>query len=379
MPTPPRTMSPQPLTWTPPADPDKPACPYRAGFTVNINTHVPPAPFGCRSYGPGTRTTVAGQPLRSLKQTELVLANPPLGTLDSPNPPSYTLSVTDVLAAGDGRGAQVVVCTVTPKVSASSASNPAPSPSPFQAVAKIYDPLYYSFRNRDVPSVPCDVTLLADQDYSCEAAAYEHLKAIGQAGAFAPRYYGSFTFTARVMVNKTTPRLRQVRLILIEHIQGPSIRDLCRAPRPAAPAPAAAFSEACRLEVLARVMEGDAKLRWLGIMQRDVAGRNVLLQWPPGLQTAAQRTTLPRVVLIDYNVSVVYARTIRKIGPYDGMKLPPNPMELYWTNALQEFWGWIPVEWETNPKLRQQWLSKRFGGNNMASFAPLTEKLEFAK
>jgi serine/threonine protein kinase len=240
-------------------------------------------------------------------------------------------------------------------------------------VAKIYDPLYYSFPDKDVGSVPCDVSWLADEDYSREAAAYEHLQVIQQAGSFAPKYFGSFT--ARIQMGKTTPRsFRPVRLILVEYIMGPSIRELCRVP-----SVVAAYSEAYRLEVLAKVLDSDAKLRFKGISQRDLAARNVILNYPAGLQPAARHKIYPRLVLIDYNISIVWAKTRHKITPGGNMKLPPNPMQLHWNKSLQEFRGWVPAEWESSARLRQEWLSKRFGGNNMASYAPLTEKLEFSK
>ena len=360
MPPSPTAVVSQPQTWTcwtPPADPDRPPCPYRKDFTIDITSHVPPAPFGGRDYGPGTRVAVPDQDLRSLKQTKLVVDNPPLETADPPAPRTHTLLMTHELAVVDGRDAQLALCTITPK-------GPT-APAPFQAVAKIYDSLYYSFRHKDVPSVPCDVTWLADQDYSREAAAYEHLQTVGQAGSFAPRYFGSWTCSIRI---GNTTRSRPVRLILIEYIQGPSIRELCSATR---------FGEAYRLEVLARVLDGDAKLRLSGINQRDLAARNVLLERPSGLQAAAQPDTIPRLVLIDYNISIVYARTKRKIGPYTSMTLPPNPMLIHWDNPLQEFRGWIPAEWEATPRLRQEWLRNRFGGADaMASYAPVVEKLE---
>jgi hypothetical protein len=105
MPPPPRPSVPQFRTWSPPADPDKPACPYRTGFTVDIKSHAPPAPFGGRDYGPGTRVAVSQQDLLSLKQSELVIRHPPLETADPPAPRTHTLSVTRELAVDDGRGA----------------------------------------------------------------------------------------------------------------------------------------------------------------------------------------------------------------------------------------------------------------------------------
>ncbi|KAH6855074.1 hypothetical protein B0I37DRAFT_363867 [Chaetomium sp. MPI-CAGE-AT-0009] len=297
------------------------------------------------------------------------MANPPLETADPPVPQIHTLSVTRELAVIDGRGAQLALCTITPKSSVGH--------EPFRAVAKIYDPLYYSFSHKDFPSVPCDITWSADEDYSREAAAYEHLQAVGEAGPIAPEYFGSWTFTVSLQVGKTTPpQSRPVRLILIEYVPGKSIRELCAGPAPAA----ATFGEAYRLEVLARILDAEAKLRFKGIDHQDLAARNVILHAPPDPQgqTAAQPNTIPRVVLIDYNISIIYAKTRHKIGPYDGTTLPPNPMRIHWNNvSLQEFRGWVPAAWENNPRLRQEWLKKRFGGDNLARYAPLNKVLEF--
>ncbi len=360
----PKAAIPQPSlqTWRPPADPDKLPCPYKENFTAIITSHIPPAPFGGRDYGPGTRAAVTDQALRSLKQTELVMARPPLepaAATAATTPRTCTLKVDHALAVIDGRGPQLAYCSITPTA-------PAPQPGQtFHAVAKIYDPLYYSFASNASDSVPCDVTWLADQDYSREAAAYQHLQAVGQAGGFAPRYHGSWTFTVKL---GHTTRFRQVRLILVEYVQGPSLREILSAPR---------FNEAYRLEVLARVLEGDAKLRLSGINQRDLAARNVILKFPANTPEAAQAKTMPRIVLIDYNISIVWAKTRRGRGPCDGMKLPPNPMWLHWDSPMQEFRGWIPSEWEAKPRLRQEWLMRCFGGKNLASYAPIPDTLEF--
>jgi hypothetical protein len=311
---------------------------------------------------------VSEQDLRALKQTELVMANPPLETADPLVLRIHTLSVTREIAVVDGRGAQLVLCTIKSKGPVGH--------GPMQAVAKIYDPLYYSFSHKDVASSPRDVTRLADQDYSREAAAYEHLRAVGQAGSFAPKYFGSWTFTVALRLGKTAPpQFRPVRLILIEYVPGKSIRELCAGPAPAA----ATFGEAYRLEVLAKILDADARLRFKGISQRDLAARNVILHAPPGPQGQAleKPNTIPRVVLIDYNISIIYAKTVLKVGPYDDMTLPPNPMRIHWSESLQEFRGWIPAAWENNPRLRQEWLKKRFGGDNLARYAPLEEELKF--
>ncbi|KAH6630725.1 hypothetical protein B0J18DRAFT_475635 [Chaetomium sp. MPI-SDFR-AT-0129] len=358
-PAPVRPVTPEFRFWSPPADPDKPPCPYRTGFTVDIKPHIPPAPFGGQAYGSTPRAIVSQYDLRTLRQTELVLANPPLETADPPTSQIHTLSVTRELAVADDRDAQLVLCNIKPK-------SPVDDGLPFQAVAKIYDPLYYSFPHKDVPSVPCDVTWSADQDYSREAAAYEHLQTIGQAGSFAPKYFGSWTFALSLQMGNATkqtpPQSRPVRLILIEYIPGKSLRELCAGP---APIPASTFSEAYRLEVLARILDGEAMLRFKGINQRDLAARNVILFSDEQMEAQPE----------EFNNPIPPRST--PVIPYDGTTLPPNPMWTYWKDDLQGFDGWIPTGWETNSRLRQEWLKERFGGDNLTKYAPIREELEF--
>ncbi|KAK4671622.1 hypothetical protein QC764_607510 [Podospora pseudoanserina] len=364
MPSPPGTKV--PVTWQPPADPDKPACPYRRNFTVDIKSHTPPPPFGGRDYGRGeTRTAVPDQTLRSIKHTELVMRNPPLGTANPPAQKTATLTINGELAVADGRGAQLAICTFMPKIAGQRA---------FQAVAKIYDALYYSFRNKDIPSVPVDVTFDADKDYSREAAAYEHLNKEREAGALAPRYFGSWTFNVTIRIGGTIQQ-RPVRMILIENVPGPSISQLCL------PNSGVALDRASRLEILGRVLDGNARLLFKGIAQNDLAARNVICAYPPGTMPSAMRQPPQRIVLIDYNAAIVYEKTRHGIRPWQRPRsaLPPNPMELYWQDTLVEFRGWIPSEWEATPRLRQEWLRSRFGGQNAAKYAPLKTTLEIAK
>lgn len=115
-------------------NPDNSACAYRMGFTIDIKSHVPPAPFGGSDYSPGhglpcpTRLCGPSSGASSSWATHRWKLQTP------PAPLTNTLSVTHELAVANGRGAQLVLCTITPKVPA--------RVTPFQAVAKIYDPLY---------------------------------------------------------------------------------------------------------------------------------------------------------------------------------------------------------------------------------------------
>ena len=86
-------------------------------------------------------------------------------------------------------------------------------------------------------------------------------------------------------------------------------------------------------------------------------------------------------MLIDYARSIVDNKTWIGVlsDQYPNAKLPPNPMGKYWGTSLPEFYGWCPDEWFSKPKLCQQWLVKRFGGENAIQFAPVEKELVFTE
>lgn len=174
-----------PRVWSPPPDPDRPSLPYLPSFKAEIQSHVLPAPFGNeRLYGSGPREQVSNAELAALTQSALVVAHPPIeATTASPGtevpPEKAQRTITSHISVGCEGGAQVVVCTV--------AKDGEPS---FEAVAKIYDALYYRF-SHNLASRPQDVTAEADKDYAAEAAAYRQLTSAGRASQVTPKYYGS--------------------------------------------------------------------------------------------------------------------------------------------------------------------------------------------
>lgn len=123
--------------WQPRSDPDKPDCPYFPGFEVDISTHIAPHPFGGGGVYPSgsypSRTN--NEWLYSATQTENVLAHPLLETSAPARQNTARLVVKSSLAIGNARGAQILACSITPHKQGGEA---------FEAVAKIYDPLYYS-------------------------------------------------------------------------------------------------------------------------------------------------------------------------------------------------------------------------------------------
>ncbi|KAL2193597.1 hypothetical protein P885DRAFT_71992 [Corynascus similis CBS 632.67] len=307
--------------WSPPEDLERPPLPYRFVFTITITEQVPPRPFGLPSVYPFIEPPydTSDEHLKTLTQTELVVNCPPLEadkdihSVASKKSAEATLKVERPIAVEDGRGPQLVACTVTPQNGQG---------KPFQAVAKIFDPLYYSFENENAPHRPVATTFVADSHYSIEAAAYAHLQKTGHTGGFAPEYYGSWTFTL------------PIRHRGIQHERYSA---------------ALGFAEEHRLDVLARILDGDTRLEHSGIDQRDLLPRNIMLKLKPEAEDPLGKgrpRVVQRAVLIDYNISVVYHMALEEWKYRESTELPLNPIDLFWSTSLDDFGYWVPQKLE---------------------------------
>lgn len=350
--------------WSPPEDHEKPRLPYIVGFTVQIHRHVPPPaeeiPHLSQEY------------LLTVTQSEAVVANLPPETPAPTRPETAQLTITAPIAVGAARGAQIVACTIVSQDANHGRKH-------FHATAKIYDPLYYSFK-RSIGPYPEDIVYLANRDYSTEAAAYEHLHKTGQTGTFAPDYHGSWTFQLP-MTSKGKHLSRPVRLVLMERLYGSTIRDTRVQNHSDKHMGMDSFHypEKYRLEVLARAMEGFVKQLQTGINQRDFAGRNVMLVGKEDTSSAENLTSsqedtvdglaLPRIVLIDYNHAVIH-----KLA--EECLLPANPISIFWGEYLcEDFAGWVPHEWG-DEELQQDWLLQRFNRRDQQElYLPIPERI----
>lgn len=305
----------------------------------------------------------------SVTQREHILAYPPLETTSAAKPEVADLTITKPLAIGGARGAQVVVCSIAKK--AASGKEDA-----FTAVAKIFDPLYYPFSD-DLVGQPVDDASRADGDYSREAAAYEHLRKKGLTGSFAPEYYGSWTFTLSIRDHTGGVQQRQIRLILIEHLNGYSMRSLFtrNSSGPDAEVDAFHYGEDFRLDVLATLLDGEVRQVHSGLSQGDLAPRNIVIVPHSGNELNPQQGPRPRVVLVDYALALVWAQTkySKVMGESASAVLPQNPMERYWTASFIHLAGWVPEAWHSNLRLRQEWLVSRFGAETKSNYAPISE------
>lgn len=346
--------------WSPPPDPERPLLPYVKGLSVTIAEHVAPPPFGGGQEmypEPKIPYDTSDKFLKTVTRTELVVTCPPIeSTTKGPIPKSpakATLKFTSAIAVKDGRGPQLVLCSICPE---------GKDRSSFSAVAKIFDPLYYSFADKDAPSLPACTPLEADEDYSIEAAAYAQLKKTGHTGALAPEYYGSWTFKLPIR-HAGVDRERHVRVLLIEHIKGVCMRDFCygnSTPN---------FIEEHRLDVLARVLDGYVKVQHSGVDQDDCLPRNIMLVTRP--EGNGSPLVVQRIVLIDYNVATILHLSPEAQQYHQVTKLPRNPMDIFWNATLHDFGHWVPREWrKPGLKAQQQWLLGRFGGAAAPAYAP---------
>jgi len=336
---------------------------------VEIKRHTPPPPFGDPHHGPGAWRERSDVHLHSATQTEVVLSYPPLerdnGSSSSPSP-TATLTILRALAVADGRGPQLVVCSLVP--------NPYLQESD-GIVAKIFDPLYYPFEDPEAAHVPDNIAWRADNHYTHEAAALNHLNGMRQAGytgLSAPKYFGSWTFTLPI-AHMGKKKQRSVRLVLMENIKGRSIQSVC-----CDSVALSRYNEPDRLEIFATVLDSIVRQRHAGVDQRDLASRNVILQ-PTSPPSAGKQRRLPQPVIIDYNIAIVFELSRDGKRPFQLKKLPENPMEIFWNVTFVGFQAWTPSKWDDSAKLRQQWLKEHFGGKAASKYAPVSSKLDFSE
>ncbi|OIW25328.1 hypothetical protein CONLIGDRAFT_691254 [Coniochaeta ligniaria NRRL 30616] len=324
-------------SWSPPFEPLRPPVPYEPGAKLRILRHIPPKPFGGRyPLRDGGRLPVSLNMLRQTTVVDLCIANPPLEGTTLPEQ-SRELEVIE-LAAEDAFGAQLFVCSL--------------DDGPETYVAKIYDPMYYEFRDPGADDLPRDVTYTADGDYSREAAAYEHIEATQRfCGTQVPKYCGSWTFDLPISLPTGTVT-RPVRMILMEHIHGTTMLDFNFYN----------MSETKRLDVIARVIETHCRLLHVGLAHKEASQRNVMI-----VDSMEEQDMVERVCLIDFHSSMVY-------GIYEEVdqgrqlpELPPSPVDFWWDSGISMFGNWF-ADWDDIEEAWHHWLTERYG--NSVEFGP---------
>ncbi|KAG9185382.1 hypothetical protein G6011_07926 [Alternaria panax] len=320
----------------------KPALPYTVGAKFVARRHEPPAPFG-HDYDTPWPPFKTGDFRRP--HIDCCLIRQPIEgrTLDE----SGVLTITESIRTGYTYGAQVVIV----------AGN---------IVAKIYDPLYDA--GGDCYDNKRDVVVLADGDYTREAAAYDQLRRDPETLSLVPEYYGSWTIEVPTTVSDET-FTRHVRLILIEHINGTVMSSV----QPQL------LSRQTRSSIIEKVLEAESLVFNAGVLHRDMSPRNVMLVSPS--PTSSFDDPDLRVVIIDFNVSNVIRLSNASCQPSDNpsptslQKQWPGkllgPVTRFW-NAMEEFEArdWVNDE----DGKANEWLWECFGQRQ--EYVPLVRDRE---
>ncbi|PNH35208.1 hypothetical protein BJF96_g1660 [Verticillium dahliae] len=269
--------------WMPPLDTyHDEDFPYHQGRELMITPHEAPEPFdGPSYYRPSDpSSTFDGDGDAVIKQhktrSQLVAECLPRGaawpTDDGTKSSQHIgLTIEKTIKTTKERGSQVVVC----KLNLGQMHKGIPA----RVVAKIYDPLYYPFLACALPYAS-DVVRQADMDLSREAAVYQHFKTMGTDGQFAPKYYGAFTMPMRSHI---AGKYRPVCLILLEHIDGSTMRASCTVPYNRIPALVPgphAGNDDQRMLVMKELVDIESKMRHTGVVYGTMMPENVMISRP---------------------------------------------------------------------------------------------------
>ncbi|KAK3944270.1 hypothetical protein QBC46DRAFT_374858 [Diplogelasinospora grovesii] len=385
------------LNWEVPDDREKPPCPYVVGFKFGVTAHDPPPPFGGASYRdtPGPRPWENYRQILNFTQTQYCIrdlrpdepsrpatpvngangangAKKPTATAKSSvnsssrgnsparttpvSAPSRSLVIDFLIRSGDQAGAQVVTCHWDNDACKT------------KYVAKIYDPLYYSFEDVEHPGVPTDVVWNAARDYSIEAAAYQQLQAYETAWRAAtprdesknirgcyPAFFGCFSTTFKLVCGGQT-YTRTVPLILTEHFQSSMASQIVvntrndpngRGNIRVVDLPG---TEDSRIHAFSRAASSYMRLTMAGVGQGDFAPRNIFLVGRPDSANF-------RAVIGDFNVAKIFSRMTPKRKPpatMDPISFCEDPS---WEDRFHE---WLPQWFFTDKEKRRVCLRKEF-------------------
>ncbi|KAH9878096.1 hypothetical protein J1614_003313 [Plenodomus biglobosus] len=250
----------------------RPDLAYTIGCSFEVTRHVPREPFG-RSYTTNCPRAPTGWQLVS--QTAICITKPPLAGC-SIHGSTKILTITAVLRAGRDCGAQLVVVNN-------------------QIVAKIYDPLYYTYFD-SYGSQRCVLTD-AEGDYSREALAYETLQMSPAARQALPEYHGTWTMNVSTKIEHQGTLyeyVRQVPLILMEVVQGQTMSEVN----------ADLLDPQLRYDILKKALASEAAIFSAGVNHCDFYPRNIMVIGLP--HNEAKHVIEPvGVKIIDFNVSAV--------------------------------------------------------------------------
>lgn len=218
-------------------------------------------------------------------------------------------------------------------------------------IAKIYDPLFYNFHydyDWAPPKNPKkrNVTLIADNEYIAETAAYLELqKTTGAIGVITPAFHGSWIFNVPVAGRSGS---RRVQMILLEHVIGTSMRDM----NPQA------LLDGERENIMAKVIEAESDLVVAGIRHLDFEARNIILsRLTPSSGHRVPANMAPfadpdlRVCIIDFALCVI----LPNVGDEPSSFQVHNPLFSWGGQPLWSNLGWLPPSEEAEEWMWGLW------------------------
>ncbi|KAH6673985.1 hypothetical protein F5X68DRAFT_246756 [Plectosphaerella plurivora] len=355
---------------------------YRDGTELALSAHLPlqpfgdsdlASPFGAFEEGNTYEYCEAADVIKGFGEdyngTEaFVFAKSPRKARPENQTPTYAKHYLDVgvedqtsaglkvikgLSTGAARGAQVLLCEVMtpPKRLWDAMDIPRHTPT-LQVVAKVFDPLYYPTRCRLTANYN-DVVYMAEKAFAYEAAAYmelhHHRKDNVVVNDFVPQFLGTFSVTHTNAEGKT----RQVHVVLMEYIRGPTMLDITEGRhRPGhGPVQQPPVTEEVSLQVFRKVLHGLTALEHVGVFHEDICPGNILVvteRSPDG-----QSIILMRVVIVNFEISRIFRYTSHSVAFAQLLKTPLHPVARFDLDGLESFVGRFPHDWLTEAEERE--------------------------
>ena len=325
---------PPPLSGRPSTELSKPKVPYISRYIFNARSHEVPAPTrvlrDCCINSEGDK-----KEREYMSLVERCIKRPPLPGREGSD--TITLQVIQPLNAGDGHNSQVLMVQLL------GSTSQFPFLKSTKLVAKIYDPLYFNDQEGYLNPFLC-----MDKYYTHEANTYKVLSELQ--GQSIPRYYGSYSLNLSV----GSERMRVVRMILVEHIQGIVMSQA--EPRE--------FSQLIRKGIMKSTVDLEGRIFKKNILLADLEPRNVMIVSP--------ESDHPHVFFIDFG-DALFNRTrddhlALQLNNFLDIYISPL---LRWKSIRDKEWPfseWLDWHWDTwleaqfadtaadiTPDMRQRW------------------------
>ncbi|KAF2846187.1 hypothetical protein T440DRAFT_472040 [Plenodomus tracheiphilus IPT5] len=220
-------------------------------------------------------------------------------------------------------------------------------------IAKIFDPLFYRFHDQHDWAPPKNprkrnVTLITDDEYLVETAAYTHLTKAGVVGNLTPAYHGSWVFDVPVNI-KGESRSRQVHMILLEYVAGTRMLDIN--PQD--------LTQAERENIMFKAIEAETDLALAGVRHGDFEPRNIILcpSTPSSTDEDASANSSPvadpnlRICIIDFADSGIFSTPDGQPSKLKNR----NPLFQWSEPDVWTDYGWLPHYKEAQDWLWRMW------------------------